>query len=69
MDPHPLTETMTVNRVLREHPETKTVFERFRIDVMYEGYDCLDEVAWRRRLSAEQFLALLERAMMRPLHS
>lgn len=32
--------------VLREFPGTKRVFDRFFINVPYEGCHCLDEVAW-----------------------
>ncbi len=53
-------ETMTVNRVVQEFPETRPVFERLFISVPMEGCTCLDEVAWRHGLEAEELLDALE---------
>jgi len=58
-----LREEMTVNHVLHTYPHTKALLERLFINVPYEGYDCLDEVAWRRGMDCCQFLGLLEEAI------
>jgi hypothetical protein len=39
------------------------LLERLFINVPYEGYDCLDEVAWRRGLDCRQLLVVLEEAI------
>ena len=56
-------ETMTVNRVVQEFPGTRPVFERLFISVPMEGCTCLDEVAWRHGLEAEELLEALETAV------
>ena len=53
-------EAMTVNRVVQECPETRPTFERLFISIPLEGYCCLDEVAWRHGLEAEELLEVLE---------
>ncbi len=57
--PH-LTEVMAVNRVLREYPTTKRIFEGLFVNVPFEGCDCLDEVAWRRGMEAGDLIGKLE---------
>ena len=61
--PVKLHEEMTVNHVLRTYPQTKLLLERLFINVPYEGYDCLDEVAWRRGMDCCQLVLLLEEAI------
>ena len=55
-----LHETMTVNRVLREFPATKPVLKELFINIPIEGCHCLDEVAWRRGLDAQELIERLE---------
>ncbi len=61
--PSRLHETMTVNRVVQEHPQTKRTFERFFINIPLEGCNCLDEVAWRHGMESQELLAALETAL------
>jgi hemerythrin-like domain-containing protein len=58
-----LHEEMTVNHILHAYPQTKRLLERLFINVPYEGYDCLDEVAWRRGMDCGQLFLLLEEAI------
>ena len=58
-----LHEEMTVKHVLHTYPQTKPLFHRLFINVSYEGYDCLDEVAWRRGMESQTLLELLEKAI------
>jgi len=58
-----LHEEMTVNHILHTYPQTKLLLERLFINVPYEGYDCLDEVAWRRGMDCCQLVLLLEEAI------
>ncbi len=55
-----VTEVMAVNRVLREFPATRRVFDNLFVNVPFEGGDCLDEVAWRRGLDAQELIERLE---------
>jgi hypothetical protein len=55
-----VTEVMAVNRVLREFPATKRVFDSLFVNVPFEGCDCLDEVAWRRGMEAQDLISKLE---------
>ena len=63
--PHPqaVDETMTVNRIVQQFPTTKPVFERLFINVPMEGCTCLDEVAWRHGMEANELLQRLEKAI------
>lgn len=58
-----VTEVMAVNRVLREFPATKRVFDGLFVNVPFEGCDCLDEVAWRRGMEARDLIDKLEEAI------
>ena len=55
-----LDEAMAVNRVLREFPATKRVFDSLFVNVPFEGCDCLDEVAWRRGMEAQDLINRLD---------
>jgi len=55
-----LHEEMMVNYVLHAYPRTQAVFERLFINIAYEGYDCLDEVAWRHGMEGKELLSKLE---------
>ncbi len=68
LPPVRLREEMTVNHVLHTYPQTKPLLERLFINVPYEGYDCLDEVAWRRGMDCCQFIGLLEEAISVAYH-
>ncbi len=58
--PSGLRETMTVREITSRYPGTKSVLEGLFIDSRYEGYDCLDEVAWRHGMESRNLLARLE---------
>ena len=60
-----LTETMTVQEIKRRYPSTKAVFDGLFIGSRFEGYDCLDEVAWRHGMESEDLLLSLEEAVAR----
>ena len=55
-----ITETMAVNRILREFPATRRMFDSLFVNVPFEGCDCLDEVAWRRGMEARDLISKLE---------
>jgi len=64
--PSGLSETMTVQEVMRRYPNTRSVLEGLFIDHRFEEYDCLDEVAWRHGMESWKLLALLEEEVARP---
>ena len=55
-----LTETMRVSDVINRYPKTQGTFEALFIDRRSEGYDCLDEVAWRHSMESHDLLTALD---------
>ena len=60
-----ISEQMTVNHIRHEFPETEPVFENLFVNVAFEGYDCLDEVAWRHGMDVEELIGRLEEVRRR----
>jgi iron-sulfur cluster repair protein YtfE (RIC family) len=58
-----LKETMTLNQVVQQCPKTRSLFERFFINMSIEGSSCLDEVAWRHGMDVQDLLKPLEELM------
>lgn len=58
-----LQEDQTVNAVIQRYPHARLVFERFFINVRFEGQDCLDEVAWRRGMASSELIAQLTQVL------
>lgn len=58
-----LSEEQTVTRVVQRYPQTQAVFDRFGVNLAYEGYDDLGEVAWRHGMPGEELLTHLEQAI------
>ena len=56
-------EDMTVHYVTARYPATQRVFDSLGIHDVAEGYDCLDEVAWRHGMESWELLAHLERVI------
>ena len=54
-----LREDMTVNQVLAKYPRARSVFSRLFVNIPFEGYDCLDEVAWRHGMESKDLLIWL----------
>ena len=57
-----ISETMSANAVTQRYPSTAGFFEHYHIDHRLEGYESLDELAWRHGMDIEQFLKQLRRA-------
>ncbi len=49
---------MSINEIIRYFPGSESVFEQLQVNRLREGYDSLDELAWRRGLDAS---VLMER--------
>jgi len=58
----PISGTMSVNAVLQCYPETEPVFKRLRINRLQEGYESVEELAWRRGMSVSDVLRQIEQA-------
>jgi len=43
--------TMSVNEILQRYPSTERVFERMHINRFQEGYESVDELAWRHGMN------------------
>ena len=56
-------DTMTLNRLVREYPQARRIFDDLFISLPFEGCDCLDEVAWRHGMESGELLAKLEQAI------
>jgi iron-sulfur cluster repair protein YtfE (RIC family) len=61
--PGDLHETMTVNQVLQQFPQTRRIFDRLFINVPMEGCTCLDEVAWCHGMEARELMDRLKEAV------
>jgi hypothetical protein len=73
-----ITETMTVNAILRTWPEARMVFRAFAIDCDADGSCFLDELCWWRGLDLHALVAALrqleryqadERTMPQPAYT
>lgn len=58
-----LIEEMTVNQVMRIYPATRRVFDALFISSAFEGYECLDEVAWKHGMETFELIAPLRAAI------
>ena len=53
---------MSANAIARRYPETQALFEQLQIDRRFEGYESLEELAWRHGMSVAQFIRQLRQA-------
>ena len=57
---------MSVNAILQCYPQTEPVFARLRINRLAEGYESVEELAWRRGLRVSELVKRLEQAAAFP---
>ena len=50
---------ITLGVLIQQHPKAKPVVERLGIASAFEGYDRLDEIAWRHGMDCEELIAQL----------
>ena len=55
-----ITEAMTVNSIVKIHPEARAIFQRFKIDCGTDGISSLDELCWWRGIEVEGLLQALQ---------
>ena len=54
---------MSVNEILSRYPQTRSVFEHLNVDRFQDGYESVDEIAWRRGLEVSGILEQLRQAV------
>ena len=54
--------SMSVNAILQRYPQAERVFEPLRVNRLGEGYESVEELAWRRGVDAQQLLEQLRQA-------
>jgi hypothetical protein len=52
---------MSANEILQRYPQARSAFDQLRINRLREGYESVDELAWRHGVDAEEFLERLRR--------
>lgn len=55
--------SMSVNALLRQYPNAETVLQPLQINRLREGYESVEELAWRRGLDVSQLLEQLRQAV------
>ena len=55
---------MSANEILQRYPSTEPVFQELHINRLREGYDSVDELAWRHGMDVEQFVHTLQQAAL-----
>ena len=53
---------MSVNEILQRYPNTEQLIEQLHINRLREGYESVDELAWRHGIDVSQFIEQLRRA-------
>ena len=55
--------SMSINAILRQYPRAETVLGPLHINRLREGYESVEELAWRRGLEVSQVLEQLRHAV------
>jgi hypothetical protein len=61
-----ITPSMSVNAIVQRYPKTRPVFEQLCVNRLREGYESVDEVAWRHGMDVSQVLDQLRQAAAFP---
>ena len=61
-----ISEAMSVNEILQRYPQTERVFEQLRINRLQEGYESVDELAWRHGMEVSQVIDQLRQVTVFP---
>ncbi len=56
---------MSANALTRQYPATQDLFDQLQIDRRFEGYESVEELAWRHGMDVAQFLEQLQQEAMR----
>ncbi len=62
LDVEAISGAMSVNEILQRYPQAEPVFTQLHVSRLREGYESLDEVAWRHGLDTSEVLEQLRQA-------
>ena len=48
--------SMSINAILKRYPQTEPLFREMAVNRLHEGYESIDEVAWRHGVDASRLL-------------
>ena len=60
---------MSANEILQRYPSTAPVFQELRINRLREGYESVDELAWRHGMDVSQLIETLQRVVLAYPHN
>ena len=55
--------SMSANAIIRHHPKTQALFDQLQIDQRAEGYESVDELAWRKGMDVSEVIDRLKQAI------
>ena len=58
--------SMSINAILKRYPQTEPIFRELAVNRLHEGYESVDEVAWRHGMDAGRFLQRLRERAISP---
>ena len=61
-----ISRAMSVNEILQRFPQTERVFEQLHVNRLQEGYESVDEFAWRHGMDASQVIEQLRQVVAFP---
>lgn len=53
--------TMSANAIASRYPATQVLFDQLHIDRCFEGYETVEELAWRHGISPAELIEQLRR--------
>ena len=60
---------MSANEILQRYPSTEPVFQELHINRLREGYESVDELAWRHGMDVSQLIDTLQRVILSYPHN
>lgn len=54
---------MSANEILQRFPQTEPIFTQLQVNRLREGYESVDELAWRHGIDVSQVLEQLREAV------
>jgi len=67
--PASISGAMSVNAILRQYPSAERILGPLQINCLREGYESVEELAWRRGLDVSQLLEQLRQAVAASPHN
>lgn len=60
-----ISSAMSANAITRRYPQTEQLFEQLHVDRWQEGYETVEELAWRHGVDVSQFIEQLQQAALK----